>query len=333
MPETINLHSIPPETANDRSAIIGLENKGEFWKPCPGTTKGYLCCGYQIITPSTGCGMYCRYCILQAYFPYQCQVVFTNFDDLANEIKTRLPQKKGVLRFGTGEFGDSLFSEKQSGAAVKIADLLDPYENVIVEFKTKCADISPIFGVQNPEKVIIGFSMNTPAMISCMEEKTASLDQRLSAAEKCLEMGFKVAFHFDPMFIYDNWEEDYRNVVRAIFRVVKDPEKIAWISMGGFRSMPSLKSVLKNRGDHLSLFSGEMICGEDGKLRYFRPLRVALYRAMLDEFNRHFPQITLYMCMESPEVWEESGMIDKIPGGLVKYLDCRAMRLLGLDRA
>ena len=60
---------IDKETAADRSAIVRLHNKGEFWKPCPGTTQGYLCCGYQILTPSTGCGMYCKYCILQAYFP------------------------------------------------------------------------------------------------------------------------------------------------------------------------------------------------------------------------------------------------------------------------
>ncbi|HON12076.1 MAG TPA: radical SAM protein [Chitinispirillaceae bacterium] len=327
-----DLQNIPPEIASNRAAVITARNRGEFWKPCPGTS-GYLCCGYQIITPSTGCGMYCKYCILQAYFPYQCQVLFENLDDLEREIKSRLDGRKDIIRFGTGEFGDSLFSEKRFGVAGKIASLLQPYPNVIVEFKTKSADISALSRIKNPEKVIIGFSLNTPVMIKCMERGTASLQQRLDAAARCIEMGFFVAFHFDPMFIYDNWEQEYRDVVKAIFWTVSDPEKIAWISMGGFRSMLSLKTFLKKKGEHLPLFSGEMISGVDGKLRYFRPLRVALYRAMVDEFNRHCADITLYLCMESPEVWEEAGMMERIPEGLAKYLDKSAARMLKLPIA
>ena len=166
---------INSDLVNNRSAVIKQHNRSEFWKPCPGTSKGYLCCGYQIITPATGCGMYCRYCILQAYFPYQCQVLFENFDDLEKEIRTKLASRKGIVRFGTGEFGDSLYSEHQAEAAIKIAALLEPYPNVIVEFKTKSDNISSLINIKTPQKVIIGFSMNTPSMIECMEKGTSSL--------------------------------------------------------------------------------------------------------------------------------------------------------------
>ena len=166
---------IDKETAADRSAIVRLHNKGEFWKPCPGTTQGYLCCGYQILTPSTGCGMYCKYCILQAYFPYQCQILFDNFDDLEKEVHSKLSNRSEVVRFGTGEFGDSLYSENKTGVARKIAELLEPYPNVIVEFKTKSTNIEPLKTIRKPEKVIIGFSLNTPTMIERMESGTAPL--------------------------------------------------------------------------------------------------------------------------------------------------------------
>ena len=321
---------IDTDIASDRNVIVNMENKGEFWKPCPGTTQGYLCCGYQIITPATGCGMYCKYCILQAYFSHQCQIVFTNFDDLEREINTRMPSCKGVIRFGTGEFGDSLFSEHLHGLSQKIATLLEPYPNAIIEFKTKSTNIEPLRSIRNPGKVIIGFSMNTPAMVHRMEKGTASIEERLVAARRCVDQGFSVAFHFDPMFVYDTWEADYRAVVQAIHKMIPHPDRIAWVSIGGFRSMSSLKTLLKTKNDHLSLFSGEMILAADGKYRYFRPLRVALYKAMQDEFERLYGDITLYMCMESPEVWRESGMIKRIPKGLVSYLDQRAERILGL---
>jgi hypothetical protein len=64
-------------------------------------------------------------------------------------------------------------------------------------------------------------------------------------------------------------------------------------------------------------------------LLYFRPYRVAFYTAMQDEFEKHDPGVTLYLCMESKEVWEASGMMKRIPRGLPEYLDKRAERMLG----
>jgi len=80
---------------------------------------------------------------------------------------------------------------------------------------------------------VIGFSINTPAMIGLHEKDTATLEQRLSAIQQCEEMGFWVAIHFDPIFLYPEWKEDYCDVVGRIFSHIKDPQKIAWWSMGG----------------------------------------------------------------------------------------------------
>jgi len=312
---------------DERQRVIRTEFKGEFWKPCPGTTAPYYCCGYQIITPMTGCGMYCRYCVLQAYFEHHDQTVYENFNDLEREVREKMATRQGVVRFGTGEFGDSLFLDNETQFSVKIASLLEPY-NAVVEFKTKSTNIDNLKKIKKPGRVIIGFSLNAPSRIALLEKDTASLTDRLTAASKCIGMGFNVAFHFDPMFWFDNCCDEYRGVVRQIFDYVKQPEKIAYISMGGFRTMPSLKPFLKKNNCHLPLFSGEMINGADGKLRYFRPIRTALYTAMREEFEKCYPQTTLYLCMESPEVWDDSGMRPRIPEGLVRYLDKRAEQIL-----
>jgi spore photoproduct lyase len=325
------LQAMSDFNSNNRNYIEKTPNKGEFWKPCPGTTQGYLCCGYQILTPQTGCGMYCAYCILQAYFDHQNQVLYINTDELINEIERKMAIWKGVVRFGTGEFGDSLYSEHITGAARMVASVLDKYPNSLVEFKTKSTNIELLDEIKHPQKVVIGFSMNTPSMIAILERDTASLEQRLDAARVCVEMGFTVAFHFDPMIIYDGWEQEYRDVVGMIYSFIKEPSRIAWCSMGGFRCMPSLKTLLKKNNSHLPLFSGEQVIGADGKVRYFRPLRVALYKMMQNAFNTFDPACTLYLCMESPEVWKEAGMDHRIPNGLADYLDRRAETILGLN--
>jgi spore photoproduct lyase len=250
--------------------------------------------------------------------------MFENLDDMKREIEEKLAKWKGVVRFGTGEFADSLHAEEQTGISVTVAQLLDRYPQVVVEFKTKSAVTAPLEKIKRPGKVIIGYSLNTPKMIEIMEQGTATLEERLAAAGRCLEMGFNVAFHFDPIFWYDGWEQEYREVVDAIYRVVGDTSKVAWCSLGGFRSSSTLKTYLRERQEHLPLFSGEMITGTDRKLRYFRPVRVAIYRAMKDAFYRHHPKAPLYLCMESREVWEESGLLHRIPHGLPAYLDEQA---------
>jgi len=319
---------MPNRMAQDKYAVEKSLFKGEFWKPCPGTSGGYLCCGYQILTPQRGCGMYCRYCILQVYFERHCRILFQNYSELESEVAQKMAAWHGVVRLGTGEFTDSLFAENRLKLSQKIAATLEPYHNAVVEFKTKSSNIEGLAGIARPQRVVVGFSVNTPRMIAMFEKGTAPFEERLSAAKRCEAMGFYVAFHFDPMFWYDGWEEEYRSVVRAIYAHVKNPRKIAWCSMGGFRTNPMLKKHLRDTNDHVPLFSGEMIVGKDGKLRYFRPYRRVLYSVMQDEFEQHDPKVTLYLCMESREMWEAAGMVKRIPFGLPRYLDNRAEEIL-----
>jgi spore photoproduct lyase len=315
-----------------RNRLTRTENKGDFWKPCPGTCAGYLCCGYQIITPLTGCGMYCAYCVLQVYLENQGQVLYENLDSLDLEITQKMAlQKDRIIRFGTGEFADSLYLEPRLHLCERIASVLEPYENVVVEFKTKSNHVDSLAKIQNPSKVIAGFSLSTERNVRLFETNTASIEQRIAAARKCEEMGFFIAFHFDPMIWYPEWEKDYRETVDRVFSAIKDPRKIAWWSMGGLRSMPSLKKYLEDQNRYLELFSGEMVTGEDGKLRYFRPIRTDFYSAVLDQAVKHYPDIPLYLCMESREVWEECGMLKRIPDGLSAYLDKQVIRMKSIE--
>lgn len=324
-----NIHDISKDVVKERNRLVIKTKQGDFFKPCPGTGDGYYCCGYQIVTPLTGCGMYCSYCVLQEYHEEQCQVEYDNYSDLENEVKFKLAEEKNVVRIGTGEFADSLYLEKKLGLSQKIAHLLEPYPNVLVEFKTKSTNIEPLNSIKDPSKVVIGFSMNTPYMVSQVEKGTATIEKRLKAAKLCVDMGFWVAFHFDPMIWYPQWKSEYCQVVDQIFNTISDPKRIAWWSMGGFRTLPSLKSTLRFYKRNLPLFSGEMILGDDKKLRYFRPVRVAFYKAMQDQIELYYSDTTLYLCMESREVWEECGMIKRIPRGLTSYLDERAEKMLG----
>lgn len=59
-----------------------------------------------------------------------------------------------------------------------------------------------------------------------------------------------------------------------------DHRRMAWISMGVLRTTPAPKRTMRERFPAARFLSGEQVPCPDGKMRYFQPLRVAMYRNM-----------------------------------------------------
>jgi spore photoproduct lyase len=133
------------------------------------------------------------------------------------------------------------------------------------------------------------------------------------------------------MLIYDGCESEYRAVVEQIAAHVS-PANIVWISLGTFRFPPEMKSVIATRFPASDIACGEFIPGLDGKMRYFKPLRVGLYRKMAGWIKELDPETTVYFCMEDDEVWQKSlGFLPGDRGGLPRLLDESAVKHCGLD--
>ena len=86
--------------------------------------------------------------------------------------------------------------------------------------------------------------------------------------------------------------------------VAVDEGDILWISLGVLRFPPSGKKVIEERFPKSRIAYGEMIPCADGKLRYLQPVRVDIYRKMLSWIREHDNRVYVYLCMESPAVWE-----------------------------
>jgi spore photoproduct lyase len=69
----------------------------------------------------------------------------------------------------------------------------------------------------------------------------------------------------------------------------------------------------------------------DGKMRYFKPLRMTLFRKMASWIREMAPDVALYLCMEDEEVWEKAlGFLPEERGGLSTMLDQSAAGLCGI---
>jgi spore photoproduct lyase len=320
----------PPGSLNmEKGTLRLLSFEGEFLKPCPGTS-GYICCGYQILHVGTNCPLDCSYCILQAYFNQPSLRVFVNLEDKLEQIGKRIDENpEKIYRIGTGEFTDSLALEPITGWAGILLPFFAGRKNAVLELKTKTDQVAGLLSSKYRERVIVSWSLNSPFVASKEEQGAPSIKKRLLAARRCQTEGFVLGFHFDPLIEHGGWEEGYMRTLEMMNRYI-DPKGIIWISMGGLRYMPLLKGIIRRRHPRTHILDGEFVPGKDGKMRYFKPIRIGMYGFLGARLKEWYRGLGLYLCMESDEVWRKS--LEWSPGstgGLSHYLDERVHATFG----
>jgi spore photoproduct lyase len=310
--------------AEAKTTLLLAVQKGPFWRPCPGT-RGYICCGYQVLQVTVNCPMDCTYCILQGYVNVPAITVFVNVEDLLAELEARWAETPNrIWRLGTGEFGDSLALDGLMGLNELLIPRFAGRRQAILEIKSKWPRLEHLLSLGPNPQVIFAWSLNPQTIIPGEEKGAASLKMRLEAAARAVAAGFRVAFHFDPLIYFPGWEAAYQRTVAQLGAAVPS-QAIAWISLGGLRLLPPLRQLIFQRFPRSRIAAQEMVLAPDGKLRYFKGLRVEMYALLREWLTRATPEALLYLCMESPRVWAEVFGFTPAGEGLSHLLDGRVL--------
>jgi len=302
-----------------KQTLLLAVQKGPFRRPCPGT-KDYICCGYQVLQVALGCPMDCTYCVLQGYLNLPAITIFVNMEDLLTELETDRATASGPWRLGTGEFGDSLALDDLMGLNQRLIPWFTPPRQTILEIKSKRAGLDDLLPLGPNPQVVFAWSLNPEEVIRAEERFASPLPARLAAARAAAAAGFRLAFHFDPLIYFPGWKEAYHRTVAALGETAPPPS-IAWISLGGLRFMPWLRPLIHQRFPQTRLAAQEMVRAPDGKLRYFKDLRVEMYGSLRQYLAEALPGAPTYLCMESPRVWQEVFGHTPTEGELARSLD------------
>lgn len=282
---------------------------GSFFKRCPGASQkqALTCCNYFVLNLGQQCNMNCSYCYLQSYLNYPALVVYSNIDQAIDEI-TRTITERGLHnspgRIGTGEVIDSLSLDPLTLFSHDLIEMMKLLPHWELEFKTKSDCVDQFIKVPHTGNVTCSWSVNTRHIIASEEHETATLDQRLTAARKVANHGFKVAFHIDPMIYYPQWKQGYFELFQEITSLFK-PEEVKTISLGSLRIQPQQRHIMRDRFGMLNshVTTAELHLSECGKLRYDERLRSEMMKYVRDLFASLSPEWTTYLCMETPENW------------------------------
>lgn len=287
-----------------KEVIILDSFKGRFVQDCPGSA-GMICCNYRLINTGFNCLYNCAYCYLQSYLNSYGIQLFSNMDEVYQQVMDFLDgtDDSKIYRVGTGEFTDSLMIEDNALIGKELIRLFAAKPNVMLELKTKSDIVEPLLQVKEKGSTVIAWSLNTPKNIGAYEEGAANLEARISAAKSAARAGYYVAFHFDPIIIYDGWEDDYGKVIDYLFSEIP-VDRVVWISLGGVRFTGAFKQVVRENFPDEHFTADEFFQCSDLKYRYLWKKRKAIYTFMKEKIESYSHMPYIYMCMESAEMWE-----------------------------
>jgi spore photoproduct lyase len=242
----------------------------------------------------------CEYCYLQGHFNSPDIVIFVNHDEIIDEIK-KIALNQDEVWFHAGEFSDSLALSHLTGEIALYHNLLKDHPNIIIELRTKSANIKELINLKPLKNLITTFSLSPSPIADQYDHKTASIKARINAINELTKLNHPIGIHFDPIIFDERFKELYTELVSNLSQKI-ELNKILYFSLGVVRFTKDVYHQFKQNYPQSSLSSQEMITSFDGKRRYPKPIRMWMMNTVKNILLEHGanPE-NIYLCMEQDD--------------------------------
>jgi spore photoproduct lyase len=266
---------------------------------CPVASDKTRCCNLLTLDAVDNCGYHCSYCSIQSFFGGH-QVYFDpGFADKLAQLQID-PSRN--YHIGTGQSSDSLMWGNSHGVLDALVDFARNNPNVILELKTKSANVAHLLDLAPPANLICTWSLNPQCIIDSEEQGSASLEKRLNAALSMQRKGHLVGFHFHPMIHFAGWEQAYTEISDRLQRQF-DPDSVAMISIGTLTYTKPVIRKIRERGGESQILKMPLV-EADGKLSYPDEIKTALFSTLYRSFSTEWKKVFFYLCMENQRFWK-----------------------------
>jgi spore photoproduct lyase len=166
----------------------------------------------------TSCIGKCEYCYLNTTLgrkPYLR--VYVNLDEILQSAKKYIEERKPeITLFEGAATSDPIPYEAYTGALARSISFFAQEEYGRFRFVTKFTEVDSLLALRHQGHTQIRFSLNTEKIIAEYEHQTPSLAERVAAAVKCAQAGYPLGFLLAPVFIYQDWQRDYANLLEQL---------------------------------------------------------------------------------------------------------------------
>ena len=284
--------TVKPQLAVEMKPSLGLGR-------CPVASEKTRCCNLLTLDAVEKCGFDCSYCSIQSFY-HGDKVTFDG--NFAEKLKGLKLDPNKTYHIGTGQSSDSLMWGNHNGVLDALAQFAEDNPNVILELKTKSKNIAWLLRNEYPKNIICTWSLNPQTIIDCEEHLSASLEQRLSCAQKIAEKGRLIGFHFHPIVHYQHWEQDYVDIARKITGMFSS-EQVALISLGTLTYTRKVMKAIRQRPLTSKILQMPM---EEiaGKFSYPLDIKLEMFGKVFAALYPWHQKVFFYLCMEAQSLWK-----------------------------
>lgn len=205
-----------------RTLVIGVRRGKEF-QTCKPSAH------YQLPL-ATSCPGMCEYCYLSTTLgkkPYLR--LYVNTDEvlaIAQElINSRAPE---TTIFEGAATSDPLPVEDYTGNLRKSIEFFGEQPLGHFRFVTKFTNVDSLLDAKHNNHTRFRFSLNCDYVIKNYEHGTPSLLERVKAAAKVLKAGYPIGFIIAPIFIFEKWQEEYKQLFTELAHHLKQAAPVKW---------------------------------------------------------------------------------------------------------
>jgi len=274
---------------SEKKCLIFARKRGAWLKPFH--CYDYPSYHFLSLDLAEGCLFDCVYCYLQSYLNHGALVLFLGTESLLIELSNLSSQQYWI---STGLLSDSLLAENQFPLLRRISRFIPA--GSVLELRSKATDLTALTDPEiKRDGIVVSWSLNPPEIVQAYEYGTSLLEERLNAASDAIRLGYRIAFHLDPVFYFNGWKESYERLFDNLEQFPKD--RLAFLSIGLFRYMPGLGTVIRKRFPYHPILADEFFLDEDGKYHYFRSIRKEMYDAF-HVWLKKWNEIPVFWSME-----------------------------------
>ncbi|NLL47285.1 MAG: spore photoproduct lyase [Firmicutes bacterium] len=167
---------------------------------------------------ATSCPGFCEYCYLQTTLgPKPAIRVYVNVEEILEQAQKYIAERAPEITIFEGAAtSDPIPTEYLTGSLKRAIEFFGQTDLGRFRFVTKFSDVDSLLQVPHHGHTEVRFSLNTQTIIGKYEKGTASLQERIEAAQKVSQAKYPLGFLIAPIITYDNWQQEYEEAIRAL---------------------------------------------------------------------------------------------------------------------
>jgi len=195
----------------------------------------------------SGCPANCQYCYLHTRTGESPYIkIYVNIEEILKRAKKYIEKRQPeVTIFEGSATSDPLPLEKWSGLLAKTIEYFATEKLGRFRFVTKFTDVEQLLNINHKDHTEFRFSLNSKYALKKFEPDTPGLKERLTAASKVKQADYKTGFLIAPIFIYDDWENEYIQVIKEIKNTLATEGEGISFELITHRFTESAKKIIK----------------------------------------------------------------------------------------